>query len=106
MPRDPMDEWIDKAVEADLRALDVDDLDDDLDLPSEPPLTSSEVEAARLALAQWAAPQAFKGVVGEFCARCISRDWFNRPQLKFLHDAFVLARFALRRKVDQVRLAE
>jgi hypothetical protein len=106
MARDPLDEWIDKAIEADPQTLDADDLDDDLDLPAGPPLTPSEIDAARTSLAQWAAPETFKGAVDVLSARCKSRDWFNRPQLKFLHDAFVLARFALRRKVDQVRLTE
>jgi hypothetical protein len=35
----------------------------------------------------------------------VSKDWFNRPQLKFLEDAFVLARFARHRRADQVSLA-
>jgi hypothetical protein len=33
--------------------------------------------------------------------RCASKDWFNRPRLKFLHDAFVLARFAWHQRVDR-----
>jgi hypothetical protein len=106
MTRETLGEWIDKAIEADPQTLDVNDLDDDLDLPAGPPLTSSEIEAARISLAQWEAPEAFKKAVDALSARCASGDWFNSPQLKFLHDAFVLARFAQRRKVDQVRLAE
>lgn len=69
-------------------------------------MSIEEIEAARVDLAQWQSPNAFKASVDALCARCISKDWFNRPQLKFLHDAFVLARFALRQRVEQVRLAE
>jgi len=48
----------------------------------------------------------FKHAVDALCTRCVSRDWFKRPQLKVLHDAFVLARFAQRCKVDHVHLAK
>lgn len=39
------------------------------------------------------------------CDRCSSEDWFNRPHLKFLHDAYVLAEFVGLTPVDAVRLA-
>jgi hypothetical protein len=39
------------------------------------------------------------------CDRCSSEDWFNRPHLKFLHDAYVLAEFVGLVLVDRVRLA-
>jgi hypothetical protein len=102
MASDPIDEWIDKAVESDPSELDIDDLDES----HGPPLSTAEIESARHVLSCLHDPVAFKTSVDALCARCNSKDWFNRPQLKFLHDAFVLARFAQRRKVDEVRLAE
>ena len=79
---------------------------DEFDEPSGPPLPPEEIEAARVSLARWQSPDAFKASVDALCARCVSKDWFNRPQLKFLHDAFVLARFARHQRVDVVCLAE
>jgi hypothetical protein len=70
------------------------------------PLGTGEIEAARISLAQWQSPDSFKTAVDGLCARCASKEWFNTPQLKFLHDAFVLARFARHQRVDEVRLAE
>jgi hypothetical protein len=102
MSRDPIEDWIDKAIDADPVELDIDEFDE----PSGPPLSPEEIEAARLSLARWQIPDAFKAEVDALCARCVSKNWFNRPQLKFLHDAFVLARFARHRRVDEVRLAE
>jgi hypothetical protein len=102
MSRDPTDDWIDNATEADPIELDIDEFEE----PSGPPLSAEEVEAARASLAQRQSPEAFKAAVDAVCARCVSRDWFNRPQLKFLHDAFVLARFARHQRVDEVCLAE
>jgi hypothetical protein len=102
MPPDPTDDWIDKAIDADPIELNIDELDE----PSGPPLSVEEIEAARVSLAQWQSSDAFKDAVDALSARCVSKDWFNRPQLKFLHDAFVLARFARHQRVDKVRLAE
>jgi len=102
MSRDPIDDWIDKAIEADPVELDINEFDE----PSGPPLSALGIEAARVSLGQWQTPDAFKAAVDAVCARCVPRDWFNRPQLKFLHDAFVLARFAQRQGADDVRLAE
>jgi hypothetical protein len=102
MPRDPIDDWIDEVIDADPVELDVDEIEG----PFGPPLTVEETEGARVSLAQWQSPDAFKAAVDALCARCTSKDWFNRPQLKFLHDAFVLARFARHQRVDHVRLAE
>jgi hypothetical protein len=101
MARDPIDDWIDRAVEADPVDMDIDEFDG----PSGPPLSPEEIEAARMSLAEWQRPGVFKVAVDALCARCVSKDWFTRPELKFLHDAFVLARFALHRGVDEVRLA-
>lgn len=96
------DDWIDAAIDADPVELDIDEYDE----PRGPPLSPEEIKAARVILARWQSPDAFKALVDPLCARCASRDWFNRPQLKFLHDAFVLARFARRQCVDEVCLAE
>jgi hypothetical protein len=102
MARDPIDDWMDKAIEADLVELDIDEFDG----PSGPPLSHEDIEVARVRLARWQGPDAFKAAVDALCARCVSKDWFNRSQLKFLHDAFVLARFARHQHMDEVCLAE
>jgi hypothetical protein len=102
MARDALDDWIDQAIEADPVALDIDEIGE----PSGPPLSSAEIEAAHAALTRWHAPDEFKKAVDALSGRCTSKDWFNRPQLKFFHDAFVLARFAQRLPANAVRLAE
>jgi hypothetical protein len=101
---DPIDDWIDKAIEA-AGPLELDDVDE-FTGASGPPLSPDEIEAARVNLTRWQNPGAFKVEVDALCARCASKDWFNRPELKFLHDAFVLARFAVRSQVNEVRLAQ
>jgi hypothetical protein len=101
---DEWEEWIDKALEADPLDLDLDEIDEPL--ASTPPLSARDIAEARLSLARWHNPAEFKVETDALCARCKSRDWFNNPHLKFLHDAFVLARFAHRKSVDSVRLAE
>jgi hypothetical protein len=55
-----------------------------------PPLTRSECDTARIALAAWQAPRDFIAATKALSDRCNSEDWFNRPHLKFLHDAYVL----------------
>jgi hypothetical protein len=102
MTCDPINDWIEKAVEADPVELNIDEFTE----ASGPPLSPEEIEAARVSLTRWEDPGAFKGEVDALCALCVSRDWFNLNQLKFLHDAFVLARFALLSRVDEVQLAE
>jgi hypothetical protein len=102
MSRDPINDWIDEAIEADPIDLDIDEFDE----PSGPPLSPEEIDVARASLARWQSPDMFKAAVDALCARCESKDWFNRPQLKFLHDAFVLARFARLQHLDHVCLAE
>jgi hypothetical protein len=91
MSRAPIDERINEEIGADSTEVDIDEFDG----PSGPPLSVEELGAARASLAQWQKPAAFKVSVGGFSARCTSKDWFSRPELKFLHEAFVLARFAL-----------
>jgi hypothetical protein len=70
-----------------------------------PPLSKTEITRARESLAQWQSPAVFRRAVEALCKRCTSADWFNRPDLKFLHDAFVIASLVHHRSVDQVRLA-
>jgi hypothetical protein len=100
MSRDLIDDWIDKVIEADPLELDIDEFDE----PLGPPLSLAEIEAARGSLAQWQSPDGFKAATDALASRCHARDWFNNSHLKFLHDAFVLARFARRLQVDGVRL--
>jgi hypothetical protein len=102
MSRYPIDDRIDKTIEADPIELDIDEFDE----PSGSPLSPEEIAAAGVSLALWQSPDAFKAAVDALCTRCVSKDWFNSPQLKFLHDAFVLARFACRQRLEEVRLAE
>jgi hypothetical protein len=102
MARDPIDKMIDEMGEHDLEATDL----DEIDAPDGPPLTPEEIQDTRKALSCWQSPDDFKAVTDAACVRCVSNDWFNIPKLKFLHDAFVLARFARKQKVDGVRLAE
>ena len=69
-----------------------------------PPLTPEEIEDARVRLAKWQPAEAFSNEVKALCNRCLSPDYFLQPKLKFLHDAYVLAKFARKRDVDAVRL--
>ena len=105
MPDYPIQNWIDEAIEADPVAIDLDDIDEFKEV-SGPPLSSDDIEAAKASLTQWKTPDKFKAEVDALCPRCPPEVWFNRSALKFLHDAFVLSRFAWRRQVDAVRLAE
>lgn len=79
--------------------------DDEVDARFGPPLTEDELRQGAERLARWQAPEAFSKDTLEMCERCSSPDYFNRPRLKFLHDAYVLAQFARRAGVDGVRLA-
>ena len=69
------------------------------------PLSKDELRQARENLAEWHSPSDFRNAVFPLCDRCTSPDYFNRPQLKFLHDAFVIAEFVGRHPVDGVKLA-
>jgi hypothetical protein len=100
MSRDSLDEWIDKALEADpLPMVDVDEPEHG------PPLTDSELRCAQDHLSKWQAPPDFINATKALCERCLSKDWFRSPRLKFLHDAYVLADFVRLREVESVRLA-
>jgi hypothetical protein len=102
-PNDEVDDWIDQLLEADPLTIDI---DDEIDEPAGPPPTESELDAAQQLLVQWQSPDDFGDTTLAMCRRCLSADYFNRPRLKFLHDAFVLAKFARLQGADSVRLAE
>ncbi len=80
------------------------DIDDD-DEPVGPPLTDSELDAGERLLAQWQSPPDFYTATKALCGRCQSSEYFNRPRLKFLHDAYVLAKFVKLSGAEAVRLA-
>jgi hypothetical protein len=102
-PNDAVDDWIDQLLAAD--PLTLEDFDDGDDEPVGPPPTESELDAAQQLLVQWQLPDDFSNTTLAMCKRCLSRDYFNRPRLKFLHDAYVLAKFARLKGADSVRLA-
>ena len=83
-PNDEVDDWIDQLLEADPLTVDIDDDDDE---PVGPPPTESELDAAQQLLVQWQSPDDFSNTTLAMCKRCLSADYFNRPRLKFLHDA-------------------
>jgi hypothetical protein len=100
-PNDEIDDWIDRPLEADPLPADIDDDDDE---PVGPPPTESELNAAQQLLVHWQSPDDFSNTTLAMCKRCRSADYFNRPRLKFLHDAYVLAKFARLQEADSVRL--
>jgi hypothetical protein len=95
MPREDFDDWIDKACEADPLPNDVGD-DSWTVAPRGPPLTQQEIDAAGTRLAKWQSAEVFSKDVMELRNRCSSSDFFQ---------AFILAEFATKRRVDQVMLA-
>jgi hypothetical protein len=96
---DEFDAWIDKVCEADPLTIEKEDE------PRGPPLTDSDLDTGLALLIQWQTPQTFAGTRAAMCRRCGSSDYFNRPRLKLLHDAYVLADFAQLKEVEAVRLA-
>jgi hypothetical protein len=101
MTRDSLDNWIDKACEADPLPLEVEEPERE----HGPPLTDSELHFAEDILSKWQTPLDFASATKSLHARCGSKDWFNDPHLKFLHDAYVLAEFVRLTKVESLRLA-
>jgi hypothetical protein len=101
---DEADDDIEKLIDSALQA-DPIEIVEFVEEATGPPLSDDEITQARRDLAEWQTPTVFRNVVYPLCQRCGSSDYFNRPKLKFLHDAFVLAEFVGRRPVDQVRLA-
>lgn len=98
------DEWIDEVSEADPLP---DDLYlDDEPIPVEPPLAPDEIDSAHLELARWQSADAFQRIEKSLRLRNTSPDFFLQPQLKFLHDAYVIAKLGAKIGADQVRLAD
>jgi hypothetical protein len=97
---DDLDKWIDSACENDPIEV-VEFIDDE----AGPPLSKDEIRQAWDSLSRWRLPADFRTAVHALTKRCRSPDWFNRPDLKFLHDAFVLAEVVVHLAADQVRLA-
>ncbi len=102
IPNDSLDDWIDKAVETDVPTLNDGDFDDE---PRGPPLSDNEIDDGLRLLARWQSPDDIKKMTDALCWRCQSSDYFNRPQLNFLQDAYVLAKFARLKEAESVRLA-
>lgn len=90
---DSFDEWIDSVCDSAPLPSDL-DIDDDDDGPVGPPLATGEIQAASTRLARWQSATAFSADTKALCNRCVSADYFLQPRLKFLHDAYVLAKFA------------
>lgn len=97
---DDLDKWITAACEGDPV-----EFTEFIDEEAGPMLTKDELKQAWDRLAKPQSPDAFRSEVYPLCQRCASKDWFRRPQLKFLHDAFVLAEFVGHRPADLVWLA-
>jgi hypothetical protein len=98
---DPLDEWIDRVCEADP----LPPLVEEPEPLRGPPLSPTERRDAQLRLTTFQAPSDFVALTQTLCHRCSSEDWFNRPHLKFLHDAYRLAEFVGFVSVERVLLA-
>jgi hypothetical protein len=104
-PDDAMDDdWIDKLLAADPLMIDIDDDDDDDYEPVGPPPTENELDAAKHLLIRWQSSEDFSNTAFGMGKRCLSGDYFNQPQLNFLREAYVLAKFAELRGAESVRL--
>lgn len=99
-----LEEWIDNFCETD--PLPVDLFDDGDEVIFGPPLSTEEIQAARVRLSRWQYAEAFHADTEALRKRCAPPDYFLQSRLKFLHDARVLAKFARLQSVDQVRLAD
>lgn len=97
---DEIDKLIDAACETD--PIDVNEF---IDEEAGPPLSNAEVRQARIELAKWHLPTQFRSLVRSLHRRIHSSDYFSRPDLKFLQDAFVIGEFVHRKPVEEVRLA-
>jgi hypothetical protein len=103
MDENDWDEWISKVCATD--PIPDDPHNDSWTVtPRGPSLNVGEIDGAVDRLTKWQSTKAFSDDVMRLCGRCPSSDYFLRPRLKFLHDAFVLAEFSVKRGVDQVRL--
>jgi hypothetical protein len=72
---DSLDKWIENFREADPLPVDLDD-DDDGEPVIGPPLTTEEIQAARVRLARWQCAKAFLADTKGLCNRCRSADYF------------------------------
>jgi hypothetical protein len=61
--------------------------------------------AAFSELTVWQRPGEFRRRVTAFVNQCRSREFFNDPKLKFLHDAWTLAELIKHKRVSNIRLA-
>jgi hypothetical protein len=102
MVDDAIDRWIEKALGADPLPMEIDEPEA---LPEAPPPTDVELQAGQEKLTIWQPSHQFRDTTEGLCSRCRSSEYFNRPQLKFLHDAYVLAEFIRLQPVESVRLA-
>jgi hypothetical protein len=103
MTNDSLEDWIDKFLETEpLPTLEFEDAE------LAPPLTESDLIEGQQRLMRWQSPTAFYDDTMALCASFRSRpsEFFNRQQLKFLRDAYVLAEFARLQKAEVVRLAD
>jgi hypothetical protein len=62
-------------------------------------------KAALDTLAAWHRPGVFRSYVKHYVNQSPSREFFNDPKLKFLHDAWTLAELVKHKRVAEVRLA-
>lgn len=99
------EEWIDEICEADPPTDDL-DLEDDDRVPKGPLPSREEIDAACAELARWQSTSTFHSIEKALRLRNADPDFFLQPQLKFLHDAYVLAKFAAKIGADEVRLAD
>ncbi|NOJ48101.1 hypothetical protein [Bradyrhizobium archetypum] len=98
---DPIDdEWIDKVLAGDPFPI-----EEEEDEPIGRLLSDSELDAGQRLVIEWQSPQNFSDITNALCSRCKSAAFFNQPKLKYLHDAYVLAKFARLQNAESVRLA-
>jgi hypothetical protein len=100
MPGDPLDDLIEKACDADP----LPPIEEDEPIPGTL-LSAAEIARERSRLADWQPSDAFITTSNALRTRCRASDFFNRPELKFLSDAYVLAEFVRLYRLDGVRLA-
>jgi hypothetical protein len=100
MSDDPIERWIEDAIEADPQP-EISEHDDD---DAGPPLSPEDLLRGRAELGIWQVPDTFRQQVDNLTRRSRSSEFFNDPQHKFLRDAWTLAEFTRHKRVDQVRL--
>jgi hypothetical protein len=68
-------------------------------------LTKDEINQVRASLCRWQRPEPFRQAMSEIHSKVKIKDLFNRPELSFLLDGWVIGEFVSKRVVDEVRLA-